>query len=313
MNNINTFDAVNNGKKSSSWKNLWYALMMVALFNSNSPAEAKTNDAMDIHSQNIELVESPVDIIWNLEKSTWIKFPPEYRGAFQEFVNKYKILQDKDVLEFTEKFVAEEIKKDIWVKDKSDQILFLITTVLEELTGDYLYYWDDGNDNRFEEYSDVMDKLEDVKQRFGNWLDAHLKKLSAEAKQQSAEAKQQSAEAKQQSAEAKEKTEQTVNAIFDEIISCYNLCKTPSDFKKFESFKSNVENAISISKHFGFDYKTIILEKLWGDENKLHDFFEKLGIKEWDENDFTDAWYDKRIYNILDHYRIVEDSETESA
>ena len=274
--------------------------MMVALFNSNSPAEARTNDAMDIHSQNIELVESPVDIIWNLEKSTWIKFPPEYRGAFQEFVNKYKILQDKNVLEFTEKFVAEEIKKDIWVKDKSDQILFLVTTVLEELTGDYLYYWDDGNDNRFEEYSDVMDKLEDVKQRFGNWLDAHLKKLSADAQQRSADAQQRSADAQQRSAEYREKTIKSLNESLNLFKEFYDSYKQHPNDEQLEKFRKNAEELVPLWNKYGIDYKRVLtpeMLKFYGIEDSV----------------FADAWYDRRIYNILDHYRIVENSETESA
>ena len=75
-----------------------------------SAAVAKS--IITVSSQLNVVAVADTSFIGKIESRTGVKFPDEYRSGCQEFINKYEILQDKDILEFTEKYIVEEMKND---------------------------------------------------------------------------------------------------------------------------------------------------------------------------------------------------------
>ena len=206
------------------------------------------------------------NIVDRLNKALSLKLPDNYDAEARKFIEEKEILKDEDVIDYTEKFFVEQMKEDLGI-NKQDQYLFLLSTCFEKCTRDYLYYAADGNDKRLDDYTTVMDKMNQCGDKYEEGLKAYLQQISAEYDRRSAEAKQRSAEAKQQSLN-------NITAIFKEVVNCYKLACSFNEFDKLEIFKPNVKDAIDVSKHFGFDYKAIIHE-LCGNETEVEKGFLK--------------------------------------
>lgn len=199
------------------------------------------------------------NLVDRLNKVLNLKLPDNYDAEAREFIEKYRICQDKNVIDYTEKFIVEQMKVDLGI-NKQDQYLFLLSECFAELTNDYLYYGGDGNDKRWDVYILLLDnnKLEQCrKEVYGNGLKAYLQQLSEEADRRSEE--------------AGKEAQETLNQIFDEVIKCFKLA--PND-KRLEVFKPNVNKVIETSKRYDFDYKAVI-HKIFGDETELEKEFLK--------------------------------------
>lgn len=80
-NNINTIDK-NNNPKPNGWRNLWYALMLAWLLNTNSPTYAQTNNSNyntteQIDSSNIDKLNS-IKSVKNTELTTELYYYRRY-------------------------------------------------------------------------------------------------------------------------------------------------------------------------------------------------------------------------------------------
>ncbi|MBO4820370.1 MAG: hypothetical protein J5548_02775 [Prevotella sp.] len=205
------------------------------------------------------------NLVDRLNKALNLKLPDNYYAEARKFIEKYKICQSKNVIDYTEKFIVEQMKEDMGI-NKQDQYLFLLSECFTELTNDYLYYGGDGNDKRYDDYLSLNEdnKWEQCREKYGNGLKAYLNQLSEEARKQSEEARK-------QSEEARKEAQETLNQIFDEVIKCFKLA--PND-KRLEAFKPNVNKVIETSKRYDFDYKAVI-HKIFGDETELEKEFLK--------------------------------------
>ena len=255
MSNINTANNTNSNK-SNKRKNLGYALMIATLLGTSSPTEAKTGNIMN-NKQSIEVVDN-WGIISNIEKRTWIKLPNEYTDKLNNFVTTNKIMKSRNWIKFTEDFIVNQLKYN-WNISKKNQLLFIRSAVYKQLTNNDLYDWSDWDDNRLDEFSNVIDNIEQCWNDYINWINAYMKKISADAKQQSAEARQQSAEARQQSAEARQQSIESTYDWLKQIKDYYYLCiNNPNAINDDElnGTKKYAKYVIQNCKRYHIDYKT---------------------------------------------------------
>ena len=318
MSGINTRNGAEGySKKSSYFEKLWYALALASLLHISAPTQAQTN--VPTNTNSTEQVDGSVD------KYNWIYIPTVYKSKLEKFISDNNVFKVKWALMFTADFVLWEMENDRWI-GKENQLLFVWHSIYKQVTGEDLYNWEDWDAKTAENFGNkvVGARMRACWQKYKNWIVKYMNEVSADAQQRSADAQQRSADAQQRSADAQQRSadaqqrsadadkqiaettqeaEQALNKGFDMVVDFYKSCKTSTDFENFKSFKADVEKLISLSKRFDFDYRAIILKKLWGDENKLQDFFEKLGIKEGDMI-ASNKW----TYDIINHYNPVNTS-----
>ncbi len=228
------------------------------------------------------------NLVDRLNKALNLKLPDNYDAEARKFIEKYKkICQDEDVIDYTEKFIVEQMKEDLGL-NKQDQYLFLLSTCFEKCTGDYLYYGADGNDKRLDDYTKVMDNMNQCGEKYEEELKAYLQQLSAEARQQSVEARQQSAEARQQSAEARQQSAEARQGIIDatyrglsEMVKLYNVCDINWNNVRDEEIikiKELSKKIIQNCKEYDIDYKAYLHKEI-GDEQKLKKILKFYGIE----------------------------------
>ena len=124
------------------------------------------------------------NIVDRLNKALNLKLPDKYDAEARKFIEKFEITRDKNVIAFTEKFLVEQMKEDLGV-NKQDQYLFLLSVCFNELTNEFLYCGEDGNEKRLESCNAVWDKLEQIQNKYSDEFLVYLEQLRAEARQQS--------------------------------------------------------------------------------------------------------------------------------
>ena len=279
MNNINSKNYSINSTKPHKWKNLGYALMLTTLFNLNNPAEAKNYTTINDYKPNLEIIDTP-DIINNIEKRTWIILPHEYHNKLKTFVETNEVMKSKNWVKFTEDFIVNQMEYDWWI-DKQNQLLFIWFAVYEQITWEYFYDWSDGDDNRLEEFSNVMDKVEQCWKEYVTWINTYMEEVSTEAdrmsaeyRQQSAEYRQQSAEYRQQSAEYRQQSAEAIKKIMEQdsirlkksMIEFYEISiRSQNSIKKedIDFAKESTKTIIEDCKKYWIDYRAILLKEVW--------------------------------------------------
>ena len=258
MNNINSKNYSTNGTKNHSWKNLGYALMITTLLNLNNPVEAKNYTTIDNHKPNIEVIDTP-NIINNIEKRTWVTLPNEYNSKLKTFVESNEVMRSKNWVKFTEDFIVNQMKSDWWI-DRQNQLLFIWSAVYEQTTWEYFYDWSDGNDNRLEEFSNVMDKVEKCWKEYVIWINTYMERISAEADRD---------------------IMQKDTLWLKEMIDFYSLyIKNPNNIKKeeIERSKELLKRVIPDCKKYWIDYRAILLKEVW-DRKKVDEMLRFYGVE----------------------------------
>ena len=287
MNSISNVD--NNYTRTKFWKNLWYSIMLATSLNLSSPIEAKTNNVMNDNLPDVELVDSPIDITWNVERRTWIKFPVEYREKLQEFVDNNVVMNSELASNFTEDFIVNQMETDWWIS-KPNQLLFIWAAIYKEITNNSLYIWADGNDNRLNEFKNAINYREKCRQEYKDWFHTYMQEISnetdrrsaeanrrsaeadrrsAEADRRSAEANRRSAEANRRSAEADQKAINSLNVALGAMKDFYHSYKTSPDPERLKKFQAKVDEIIPLCKEYGVDYKAVLspeIRKFYGIE-----------------------------------------------
>ena len=225
------------------WKNLWYPTMLATTLNISSPIGAETSTSINDNLPDIELVDSPIDIIWNVERRTWIKFPIEYRTKLQEFVDNNEVMRDENALKFTEEFIVNQLEADWWIS-KPNQSLFIRAAIYQEITKKFFYNWSDGDSNRLDEFQGAMDCWRKCMQEYREWFSAHMQKLYDEAYKRSTE--------------MREKNRKWLNESLGQLKALYYSYKeSPSD-KLLQQMKNDAKELIPLCNKYGVDYKLIL-------------------------------------------------------
>ena len=128
----------------------------------------------------ISCVANAQDILTRLDKALGVSLPAEYRTNFKSFTDTNKILCDEGSNAFTEQFIKDQMKSNLGI-NKQNQLLFVWNAIYHAITDKYIYEGDDGNDDRLEDYSTVMDEIDECEKQFRSKYIAYTKQRSAEA------------------------------------------------------------------------------------------------------------------------------------
>ena len=200
MNNVNALNKINsNHQKSTRFSKLPYVLALCTMLNIANPTGMKADSIVKNNVPNIEII-SDSDIITNIERKTGTILPKSYNQKLKTFISTNKIMQDEWSARYITDFIVKQMQNDRWIS-KQSQLLFIWTHIYNEITGSYLYDWSDGDEDRLNEYGNVMERAEKCWEDFKSWYIAYTKQRSADAQQRSAEYDRQSAEYDRQSAE----------------------------------------------------------------------------------------------------------------
>ena len=186
MNNVNTINKIDYPKKSTSWKNLWYAVMLSGLLNASTPTYAHTNISKDTTEQ----VDSKTD------KLNWIKLPTIYKNKLDDFLTNNTVMKDCGTKSFTMDFVSKEMESDRCIS-KEHQLLFIRHAIYKQTTEKDLYDGQDGDQNILDDFNvkTVNLRIKVCWQKFQNKVVAYMNERSADAEKRSAQYKQESADA----------------------------------------------------------------------------------------------------------------------
>lgn len=271
MNNVNTLNTVDTKqKKSNSFSKLPYVLALCTMLNIANPTEMKADNITNDNLPGIEVV-SDSDIIANIERRTWTRLPDFYNKKLKTFITTNRIMQDEGSAKFTADFIVKQMQSDRWIS-KQSQLLFIRTHIYNEITDTYLYDWSDGDENRLDEYSNVMDRAEKCWKDFRNWYIAYTKQISAEYDKRSADAQQRSADAQQRSADAIKNIMHTdslrIKQHMQEFYDIYT--RNPSIVKQDEIdfMKKSAKEIIASCKKHWINYRAILIKEVW-DKKKV--------------------------------------------
>ena len=242
MNNINNSDHIKSNKKSSSRRKLGYALMLTGLLSSSSPAEAKTLNTIDNNGQSLEVVDNS-NILNNIERRTWIALSGEYANKLKNFVVTNKVMKSNNWAKFTENFIVNQMKSNWWIS-KENQLVFVWSAVYKQITDNDLYDWSDWDDDRLDEFSNVIDNIEQCWNEYVIWFNSYMKRASADAQQRSADADREIIRG--------------TNSRLNNLVKFYNLYKNnPSSIKQNEinHMMRSAKEIVQDCKEYGIDYK----------------------------------------------------------
>lgn len=230
--------------------NLWYTPLLTDLLSMNSPAEANTNKVTDNSLENIEQKDS-TDIIWNIERDTWIKFPASYREKFYDFLCNNPTMKDKDVRQYTIDFIKKKLSEDWWI-DKSNQFGFIWSAVVKKITDKPLYKNNEEEDQKMrEDYERTAIIVFKVGKAYAVWLVNHLNSISEEA---ITDSKRLDEENKNLWKENKKLLEKSLGMLRDR----YNDYKRNPDNKYLEELIDIAKKVIPSCNEYGIDYTSVL-------------------------------------------------------
>ena len=144
--------------------------------------------------------QSQTDIIDRLDATLGVSLPSEYKANIRGNEKMQRVIKSKSGSEYTEGFIKEQMNSS-WGINNQNQLIFVWSAVYKQITDEDLYDGSDGDDNRVDDFAEVVDRWEACGNKYAEGFNKYMEQKSAEAKQRSAEAKQRSAEAERRSAE----------------------------------------------------------------------------------------------------------------
>ncbi len=271
MNNVNALNKINTShQKSNRFSKFPYVVALCTMLNIANPTEMKADSIANNNIPGIEVV-SDSNIIANIERRTRITIPKPYDQKLKNFISTNKIMQDEWSAKYTADFIVKQMQANRWIS-KQSQLLFIWTHIYNEITGTYLYDWSDGDENRLNEYGNVMDRAEKCWKDFKNWYIVYIKQRSADAQQRSADAQQRSANAQQRSTNAIKKFMKLdsirIGNNLKEFYETYTRNPNIVKQEEIKFMKKRTKEVISECKRYWIDYKDILLKEVW-DKKKV--------------------------------------------
>ena len=162
---MKSFEKSNINSWIKSKRHLIYATILAALL-AFRPLSAKSSTVIDKTRDTIEQVISP-NFTDNILQRTWVKIPDWYEEKIRNLVDQDDLLKDGEIAKYTEDFIVERVNKNPWISDEN-RCLFVINLCLEYLSGKDVYPWEDGNEERTQEFLKVTDNLRDILDKYIN-------------------------------------------------------------------------------------------------------------------------------------------------
>jgi len=208
--------------------------------------------------------QSQTDIIDRLDATLGVSLPSEYKANIRGNEKMQRVIKSKSGSEYTEGFIKEQMNSS-WGINNQNQLIFVWSAVYKQITDEDLYDGSDGDDNRVDDFAEVVDRWEACGNKYAEGFNKYMEQKSAEAKQRSAEAKQRSAEAERRSAEYdrriaeydKEITKKTSSRL-ENLVKFYSLYKKdpktvyPDEIARM---KVSAKEIVQDCKEYNIDYK----------------------------------------------------------
>ena len=198
------------------------------------------------------------DVVDRVSRAVGVRLPDGYETKVKEFVAKSELLKRKSAEEFTEQWIAGQMKTS-WGIDRGNQLLFVWDAIYEQITKKNFYDGEDGNKKRLDEFEKVMDNVEACGKKYKEDFTAHMKQRSAEADRNGKEA--------------------TIGGIRLTIRFYNNYKKNPSKVRpdEIKQAKELTASIISNCKYYNIDYKAILRKELGNDE-KVEELLKFYGV-----------------------------------
>ena len=272
MNNINTVErAAYAPKKSNKWRNLWYGVMLLSLLNFSSPANAQNTSSNGTNTNNTETSTNNAN---SKESQKKYNMPDVYLNNLNTFLkNDFPIIKvdSTSTWMYTIDFALKEMESNRWISE-DNQRLFIWHVIHRKVTGKDLYDRKDGNSERFQEFSEVLDKVDECSQRYEEWFMPFLEAQSAEFHRQSAQNKQQIAQNKQQIAQNeqqiaynKQTSAEAINSSLENLARFYNRYQKDKSSISEEEVKQRKElwkQIVWRCKEENINYKTKLSKEM---------------------------------------------------
>ena len=130
--------------------------------------------------------QSQTDIIDRLDATLGVSLPSEYKANIRGNEKMQMVIKSKIGSEYTEGFIKEQMNSS-WGINNQNQLIFVWSAVYKQITDEDLYDGSDGDDNRVDDFGDVVDRWEACGNKYAEGFNKYMEQKSAEAKQRSAE------------------------------------------------------------------------------------------------------------------------------
>jgi len=200
--------------------------------------------------------QSQTDIIDRLDATLGVSLPSEYKANIRGNEKMQRVIKSKSGSEYTEGFIKEQMNSS-WGINNQNQLIFVWSAVYKQITDEDLYDGSDGDDNRVDDFAEVVDRWEACGNKYAEGFNKYMEQKSAEAKQRSAEAKQRSAEAERRSAEYDRRIAEADrrSAEYDRRIAEY-------DKEITKKTSSRLENLVKFYSLYKKDPKTVYPDEI---------------------------------------------------
>ena len=187
--------------------------------------------------------QSQTDIIDRLDATLGVSLPSEYKANIRGNEKMQRVIKSKIGSEYTEGFIKEQMNSS-WGINNQNQLIFVWSAVYKQIANEDLYDGSDGDDNRVDDFGDVVDRWEACGNKYAEGFNKYMEQKSAEAKQKSAE----------YSKEIKESTIRTLEHL-KKIYGLY--LKDPNSITQSElvSVRKDAKEVIQNCKKYNIDYK----------------------------------------------------------
>ena len=201
--------------------------------------------------------QSQTDIIDRLDATLGVSLPSEYKANIRGNEKMQRVIKSKSGSEYTEGFIKEQMNSS-WGINNQNQLIFVWSAVYKQITDEDLYDGSDGDDNRVDDFAEVVDRWEACGNKYAEGFNKYMEQKSAEAKQRSAEAERRSAEYDRRIAEYDKEITKKTSSRLENLVKFYSLYKKdpktvyPDEIARM---KVSAKEIVQDCKEYNIDYK----------------------------------------------------------
>lgn len=187
--------------------------------------------------------QSQTDIIDRLDATLGVSLPSEYKANIRGNEKMQRVIKSKSGSEYTEGFIKEQMNSS-WGINNQNQLIFVWSAVYKQITDEDLYDGSDGDDNRVDDFAEVVDRWEACGNKYAEGFNKYMEQKSAEAERRSAEYD-------------KEITKKTSSRL-ENLVKFYSLYKKdpktvyPDEIARM---KVSAKEIVQDCKEYNIDYK----------------------------------------------------------
>ena len=117
------------------------------------------------------------DLVDRLDKALGVSLPTEYKTMVRNNTKVQEIMNNEVGAEFTEEFIRREMHTS-WGINRQNQLIFVWSAVYNKITGQDLYDGGDGDENRFNDFAEIIEQFEICGKKYVDEFNAYMKQRS---------------------------------------------------------------------------------------------------------------------------------------